>query len=278
MRRSVKDFSGKVAVVTGAGSGIGRATAILLAELGAKVHVVDIDDERAQNVASEIKVAGGRAVWHVVDATDSTAVELLADAVFTEDGRVDVLHNNAGIAAMGAVEETPLQTWRRLVELNLMGVVHGVHAFVPRMLAQGEGHIVNTASAAGLAPVPGMVPYATTKHAVVGLSESLNAELSRRGVYVTALCPGTINTAILDATIYSDALVGARDHLDKRASQLAASPDKVAAAVVDAIVRRQLICTVPNIQVRPIWLLWRISPVLVQPLSRLMKRALFGPS
>src|SRR5918999_4572306 len=131
------DFSGRVAVVTGAGSGIGRSTALLLARLGATVHAADLDEQAVAAVVAEIEAAGGRGTAHVTDVTDPASVEALAERVFEAHGAVDVLHNNAGVGHAGPVEETTLDEWNRVLSVNLMGVVHGVHCFVPRMLRQG---------------------------------------------------------------------------------------------------------------------------------------------
>ena len=152
------EFTGKVAVVTGAGSGIGCATALLLGRLGAKVHTADVNERSARVVCADIDAAGGHSVAHHVDVSDPASVEALANAVYDEDGAVDILHNNAGVGYGGPVDETTLDEWQRVLGVNLMGVVHGIHFFVPRMLQQGRpGHIVNTASLAGLVPVAEMV-------------------------------------------------------------------------------------------------------------------------
>ena len=273
MRSRERDFSGQVAVVTGAGSGIGRSTALLLARLGARVHVADVDEQRAAAVAVEIEAAGGSATAHAVDVTDPAAVEALAGRVFEADGGVDVLHNNAGVGHGGPVEQTSLEEWQRVLGVNLMGVVHGIHFFVPRMLAQGRpGHIVNTASMAGLVAVAEMAPYATSKHAVVGLSESLNAELASRGIHVTAICPGLINTPIIAAAHLGGELAANRERIQRFYERFGSSPDVVAKAVVDAIVRKKIIRTVPRHHVVLNWGLRRISPRAAQPLARLNTR------
>ena len=165
----------KVAVVTGAGSGIGRSIARLLGRSGAKVHCVGTTSSSEAAVAAELP--NGQA--HTVDVVDAQAMRALADKVFAIDGRVDLLFNNAGIGHAGRVVETELEDWRRILDVDVMGVVNGIHAFLPRMLEQPTAaHIVNTASGAGLFPHPRMAPYTAAKHAVVGLSTSLAAELA----------------------------------------------------------------------------------------------------
>ncbi len=264
-----RDFQGRVAVVTGAGSGIGRSTTLLLGRLGAHVHAVDLDGDTAARVAAEIESAGGTATPHAVDVTDASAVGELAEQVFAAHGAVHVLHNNAGIGHGGPVEETTLEDWERVIGVNVMGVVHGVHAFVPRMLEQGgRAHVVNTASLAGLVPVANMAPYCTSKHAIVGLSESLNAELSPRGVHVTAICPGIIDTAIVGTAAMRGELAARQERIGDFYKRFGASPAQVAEAVVDAIRRRQVIRTVPRSHAAVGWAVRRISPRAAQVLAR----------
>lgn len=271
-------FTGQVAVVTGAGSGIGRSTALLLARLGAAVHAADLDERGVNAVVAEIEAAGGRGTAHVTDVGDAAAVEALADRVFAADGAVDVLHNNAGVGHAGAVSDTTLAEWQRVLAVNLMGVVHGIHHFVPRMLRQGRsGHVVNTASMAGLVPVAEMVPYATSKHAVVGLSESLNAELAPRGIHVSAVCPGFVNTSIVADAQLEGTHAERRDQIQRFYERFGCSPDVVAEAVVDAIRRKKIIRTVPRHHVVLTWALRRISPRAAQPLARLSMRMVSRP-
>ncbi len=277
MASDERDFAGKVTVVTGAGSGIGRSTALLLARLGAKVHVVDVDEASATRVAAEIESAGGQASVHTADVRDPASVEALAERVFAEDGAVDVLHNNAGVGHAGPVDQTSLEEWQRVLGVNLMGVVHGVHFFVPRMLAQGRpSHIVNTASMAGLVAIAEMAPYATSKHAVVGLSESLNSELSPRGIHVSAICPGIINTPIIAASHLEGAVGRERDRVQRFYERFGASPDVVADAVVDAIRKKKLIRVVPRSHGALQWGLRRLSPRFAQPMGRLGQRMTSG--
>jgi NAD(P)-dependent dehydrogenase (short-subunit alcohol dehydrogenase family) len=272
-----RDFTGKVVVITGAGSGIGRSTALLFARLGAKLHVVDLDGARAESVRAEIESAGGIARAHKVDCADSAAVEQLAETVFAEEHAVDVLHNNAGIGHGGDVDETTLEDWERVISVNLMSTVYGVNAFVPRMLTQGRpSHVVNTASMAGLVPTPRMAPYCTSKFAVVGLSRSLAAELKPRGIGVSAICPGIIDTAIVHDGVLRGDLSRRAEKIEAFYRRRGASPDVVAESVVDAVRRNRLIVPVPRSHVVPGWLVDRLSPRLSQSLATLTARFVTG--
>jgi NAD(P)-dependent dehydrogenase (short-subunit alcohol dehydrogenase family) len=267
------DLSGKITVITGAGSGIGRATARLFARRGARVHVVDVNGDSATAVAAEIESAGGSAMAHVVDVADPEAVEALAREVFETDRRVDILHNNAGIGHAGNIEATTMEDWQRVISVNLLGVAYGVQAFVPRMLAQGRrAVVVNTASEAGLVPTARMAPYTASKFGVVGMSEALNAELAPRGIRVIAVCPGIINTAIVRTGIMRGEIADIHDKAIAFYSKRGASPDVVAEAVLKAVEKPRLIVPVPRSHVSLPYLLHRISPRIVQPLSRQMSR------
>ncbi|MEA2170734.1 MAG: hypothetical protein QOF76_4034 [Solirubrobacteraceae bacterium] len=271
----MSDLHGKIAVVTGAGSGIGRATAARLARDGALVHAADLHAQAVEETVREITAAGGRATAHTVDVTDADAVQALADTIFAGDGRVDILYNNAGIGSGGPTELTSVASWRAVIDVNVMGVIHGIAAFGPRMLHQsGGGHILNTASAAGLVPVPQMVAYATSKHAVVGLTESLNAEWEKQGVRVTAICPGIINTPITRNAEMIGPVAANRERIVKFYERFGATADDVASAVVSALGSRVIIRTVPRSHVIPMWTMRRLSPRLAQPLSRIGARLL----
>ena len=267
------DLSGKITVVTGAGSGIGRATARLFARQGARVHVVDVNRDSATAVVAEIEAAGGGAMAHVVDVSDPDAVEALARDVFETDRRVDILHNNAGIGHAGNIEATTMEDWQRVINVNLLGVAYGVQAFVPRMLAQGRpAVVVNTASEAGLVPTARMAPYTASKFGVVGMSEALNAELAPRGIRVIAVCPGIINTAIVRTGIMRGEIADIHDKAIAFYSKRGVSPDVVAEAVLKAVEKPRLIVPVPKSHVSLPYLLHRISPRIIQPLSRQMSR------
>jgi NAD(P)-dependent dehydrogenase (short-subunit alcohol dehydrogenase family) len=191
-------FAGRVAIVTGGGSGIGAAIARALAARGSTVVIADIDEAAGKTLADEIgKGPAGSASAEVVDVTDADAVADLVASVAAAYGGLDLIFNNAGIAVAGLVEELTVDHWNRVIDVNLRGVVHGVHAAYPVMLRQGHGHIINTASLAGLVPGPGLAPYVAVKHGVVGLSLSLRAEAALRGVKVSAVCPGFVDTPLL---------------------------------------------------------------------------------
>jgi NAD(P)-dependent dehydrogenase (short-subunit alcohol dehydrogenase family) len=254
------DWAGKTAVVTGAGSGIGRSIARLLASRGVTVHVADRDTPSAEAVASEIRDTGGNAVAHTVDVTDVDAVIALADAVFA-DGPLDLLFNNAGIGHAGAVVDTTLEDWHRLIDVNLMGVVHGLHAFLPRLLAQDRSaHIVNTASMAGLVPNAGLAAYSATKAAVVSLTDALSVELIGSRVRVAALCPGVIDTAIVSTSTMRGAWADRRQRTVDLYAKRGASPDVVARQALGAVARGRTIVPTPRYQTVPHWWLKRVIP------------------
>jgi monooxygenase len=264
---------GQIAVVTGAGSGIGRAIARLLSAEGARVHCADID-----GAAASATVAGlDDARAHTLDVTDAAAVAALADAIYAEDGRVDLLFNNAGIGHAARVEDSSLHDWQRVLAVNLMGVVHGIHAFLPRMQQQaGLSRIVNTASGAGLFPHPRMAPYCASKHAVVGLSTSLAAELHGSAVGVTILCPGVIDTAIAATTRMSGETLAHQSDAVAYYARHGAAPEKVAADVLAAVRRRRLFCLTPWTQTGIGWLLYRLSPRLAMRIMRAQVNRILG--
>jgi NAD(P)-dependent dehydrogenase (short-subunit alcohol dehydrogenase family) len=263
------ELAGKIAVITGAGSGIGAATATLLAARGATVHLADLNADAADAVARQVRQAGGSAQAHAVDVCDPAAVEALAKAVYDADGRVDILHNNAGIGHAGNIEATTIEDWQRVIGVNLLGVAYGIQAFVPRMLAQGRpATIVNTASLLGLVPAALMAPYCASKYGVVGMTEALHAELSGQGIHVSAVCPGVINTAIARTGIMRGQMETIQDQVTATYARRGTSPEAVAQAVLHAIRTRKMIITVPRKEALPGVLLHRISPRLAQPVAR----------
>ncbi len=195
----MRDLAGKVAVVTGGGSGIGRGLCRGFAAEGMAVAVADVDPASAEETAAGLRARGARAIAVRTDVSDRKALEELAERVSRELGGVHLVCNNAGVFVGGRPLENTEADWRWLLDVNLMGVVHGCHVFAPRLLAQGEGHIVNTASVGGFLAGPELDVYCATKFAVVGFSEALRAELAPRGVGVSILCPGQIATRLAES-------------------------------------------------------------------------------
>ena len=188
---------GQVAVITGAASGIGKALALAFAGRGLHVVLADIEAGPLRAAADEVAAAGVTALPVVTDVSKRDSVQALAQATYDRFGAAHVVCNNAGVLAMGKVHETPVETWAWMLDVNLWGVIHGVQAFVPRMLAGGQpGHVVNTASMAGMVPPENQGAYAATKYAVVGLTETLARELRKTPVNVSVLCPGLVDTGI----------------------------------------------------------------------------------
>lgn len=190
------DIQRKVAVVTGGASGIGRATALALAREGADLVLADVNDAAMEEARKEIAALGRKAVAVHTDVSKLDDVRKLFDRSLSEMGQVDILMNNAGVHMVGPVEKIPIADWEWIIGINLWSVIYGAKAFLPHMLERGSGHIVNTASMAGLVGIEPSIPYTTTKFAVVGLSEGLAIYLRPKGIGVSVLCPGFVATNI----------------------------------------------------------------------------------
>ena len=196
----MRELSGKVAVVTGGGSGIGRGMAFAFAEAGMRVVVSDIEGPAAEKVAAEIGATGATALAVQTDVSRRESVEALADRAYGELGSVELLCNNAGVAVFGPLAEQRDSDWRWVLSVNLDGVVNGLQAFLPRMRQQaGPKHVVNTASLAGVMSMPGLGIYTASKYAVVGISETLRLEGASYGLGCSVLCPGAVHTNILSS-------------------------------------------------------------------------------
>ncbi|MFI8832858.1 SDR family oxidoreductase [Streptomyces afghaniensis] len=243
-------FGGQLVLVTGAGSGIGRATALAFAEAGARVVAVDRNAEAAARAAESSRLAGAPAAWaEMVDVSDEQAMEKLAEKVTAEYGMVDVLVNNAGIGLSGSFFDTTPEDWKKVLDVNLWGVIHGCRLFGRRMAERGQGgHIVNVASAAAYQPSRALPAYSTSKAAVLMLSECLRAELAGQGIGVTAVCPGFVNTAITSTAHFAGVDAGEEKRLQQRAARLYGlrnyPPEKVAAAILRAVVRNEAVVPV----------------------------------
>jgi NAD(P)-dependent dehydrogenase (short-subunit alcohol dehydrogenase family) len=252
---------GRIAIVTGGGSGIGEALSRALAARGDTVVVADIDGAAAERVAGEIGAASTAAK---VDVRDAAAVQALVDDTVAAHGRLDLIFNNAGIGIGGDVLELTVAHWDRIIDINLRGVVHGVQAAYPVMAKQRSGHIINTASIAGLIQPPYMGPYVATKHAVVGLSLSLRGEAKAHGVNVTVVCPGWTDTPILDSTGPDDLPKptmaqdgGVREVAEKMGRLYTTS--ELAQDVLTAIDRNKAMVVTPR-KFRMLWRVQRLSP------------------
>jgi NAD(P)-dependent dehydrogenase (short-subunit alcohol dehydrogenase family) len=195
----MRELKGRVAVVTGGGSGIGRGLCRAFAAEGMAVAVADVDRASAEETAAALRQGGARAIAVHTDVSDRKSVQDLAERVARDLGGVHLVCNNAGVCVGGRPLEHTEADWRWLLGVNLMGVVHGCHVFAPRLVAQGEGHLVNTASVGGLLAGPDLDVYCATKFAVVGFSEALRAELAPRGVGVSILCPGPVATRLAES-------------------------------------------------------------------------------
>ncbi len=187
-------LDGKVAVITGAGSGIGKATALLFAQHGAKICAVDLDKARAEATAAEIVNREGQAVAEQADVSDRLSIQSLAQRVVAKYGRVDILFNNAGIGHSGSVLECTEEDWDTVMSVNVKGVYLCCHFFLPHMLAQGEGNIINMASVLALTGVPKRAVYSASKGAIVALTRQMAIEYARRNIRVNCISPGTVET------------------------------------------------------------------------------------
>ncbi len=223
----MQELRDRVAVVTGAGGGIGRALALAFAAEGMDVVAADVDGEAVEAVAEEVRAAGRRALGVATDVSKRDEVEVLARRTWDELGGCHLLCNNAGVIVMGPLAERSDHDWQWVIDVNLRGVVNGLQAFLPRMRSlDGERHIVNTASISGLIALPWVGVYAATKYGVVAISETLRAELARDGIGVSVLCPGGVTTRILQAERNRpQELGGARERAKGTIRSLAASAD-----------------------------------------------------
>jgi NAD(P)-dependent dehydrogenase (short-subunit alcohol dehydrogenase family) len=253
----------RVAIVTGGASGIGRALAEELGARGFQVVLADRQIELAEEAAAAIRERGGSASAAALDVRVLGEVEQLIRETFEGSGRIDLLFNNAGIGVGGEIRDYALEDWEDVFEVNLRGVVHGVHAAYPLMIRQGFGHIVNTASMAGLITAPMSGSYSTTKHAVVGLSKALRVEAKTYGVRVSVLCPGVIRTPILRGGRYGRVnLPVSEQESEERFERLRPmDADLFAKKVLRSVFRNRAIIVFPRW-----WKIWwyveRISPTL----------------
>lgn len=261
----IRIYRDATAIITGAASGIGRALAEELVARGCEVVLADLQIEQAEEVAAALREAGGKATAAWLDVTDHAKFEQLVKETVARTGRLDYLFNNAGIThGMGAgARHYRIEDWRRMIDVNLGGIVNGVQAAYNLMIDQGFGHIVNTASLAGLVPSAGTTSYVTTKHAVVGLSHNLRIEAAQLGVRVSVLCPGVIRTPLIEGGVYGRSVPGVSPEMtrDMWEKQKPISPEEFVKKSLDAVARNEGIVVLPA-SWKLFWWLFRLSPSL----------------
>ena len=261
-------LAGPSAVVTGGGSGIGAALCRALVAAGAHVVVADIDLAAARRVAEDVtttrsgpgagSAGAGSAEPAHLDVTNAAAVSALVEEVVATRGGLDLMFANAGITWGGDTDKLTLEQWNAIIDVNVRGVVHCVHAAYPHMIDRGAGAIVLTASMGGLCPAGLITSYAMTKHAVVGLGLSLRAEAAGHGVGVTVVCPAAVDTAILDKGEL-DGFGGRHFYLDGQGVRRPLDPDRLAASVLDGVARNRALVIEPA-RARATWRLQRLAP------------------
>nr|WP_326750417.1 SDR family oxidoreductase [Streptomyces virginiae] len=270
-------FAGQLVLVTGAASGIGRATAFAFAEAGARVVAVDRDAEGAARTADMSRLVGAAEAWaECVDVSDEQAMEKLAAKVAAEYGIVDVLVNNAGIGLSGSFLDTTAEDWKKVLDVNLWGVIHGCRIFGKQMAERGQGgHIVNTASAAAYLPSRTLPAYSTSKAAVLMLSECLRAELASKSIGVSAICPGIVNTNITATSRFAGVDEAEEKRCQERSSRLYGlrnfPPEKVADAILRAVVRNEAVVPVTPESKGALWMS-RFAPRALRRIARLEPR------
>ncbi|MBI9077347.1 MAG: SDR family oxidoreductase [Desulfatibacillum sp.] len=253
----MNQFKGKTAIVTGGASGMGEFLCRKLAAAGANVIVADIAFEKAGEIAREIRAAGGHATASALDVTDKGAVYALVEKTAQENGRLDYMFNNAGILVVGEIRDMTPGQWDRLLEVNVMGVLHGTLAAYSVMLRQGFGHIVNTASMAGLIYQPVTAAYVMSKQAAVGLSLSLRTEAAGLGVKVSVVCPGYVDTSLY--TNCQSVKADVQDVLGMLPVR-ACRADKAADKILSGAIKNKALIVFP-LHARILWWAYRFFPI-----------------
>ena len=273
----IKNLKNKVVVITGAGSGIGRLTALEFSRKGADLVIADISDERLADVAKEIRALGARVLTRKVDVSKRDDVKAFAEYVIQERGHVDVLHNNAGVSVGGTVVDSSIENWEWIFKINFWGVLYGIKAFLPYMIERRSGHIVNTSSLFGLIGIPGTPAYNATKFAVVGLGETLRAEVQKYNIGVSTICPSWMRTRIaVDGRMeMKENTVANNDNVVKAYEKYAWPPEWVAKAVIKAVRKNKSVVPVgPDA-----WMLWftkRLSQNLYDVMMSIGSKILLG--
>jgi NAD(P)-dependent dehydrogenase (short-subunit alcohol dehydrogenase family) len=238
---AMKALEDKVVVITGAASGIGRATAIAFARERTKLVLCDKNEEGLRSLERELG-ASKHVEWRVVDVSKREEMRAFADDVHARFDAVDVIVNNAGVGQSGGMLDTSLEDWEWVLGVNLWGVIHGCHFFVPKMVARGKGgHVVNVSSVFGFFAPPGSIGYCAAKFGVFGMSESLRGELEPHGIGVSTICPGMINTNIVKEGRYTDQTRASRENVVAQFEKRGHSPDVVAKAIMSAVKKNRAV-------------------------------------
>lgn len=256
----MSNFNGKNVIITGAADGIGKSLALKLNQQGAKVIATDINEEK---LALLTGLTNGSVVCEPLDVTDADAVELLFKEVKEQLGQIDYVFNNAGIAVTGDCRDISLDQWRKVTDVNQWGVIHGAMAAYQIMADQGNGHIINVASLAGLIPFPTNLPYSATKSAVAGLSMSLRAEAQDLGIKVSVVCPGFIRSNIFDAT---EMVNVPREAIVSNIAFKLVETDVAADKILSGVTKNKAVIVFPS-YAKILWWIYRLSPALVKPLA-----------
>ena len=268
----MKNFNNKTVLITGAGSGIGRETAYAFSQLGAVILIADINEIGSQETIAQIEKKGGQASFYYCDVGDKDSVRELSEKVHAIYEHVDILINNAGIGAAGTFLNTTLETWDKVIDINLKGVIYGCHYFLPKMVeSKQECHVINLASAAAFFAPQEMPIYGTSKSAVLGFSEILRADMAKHNIGVTTICPGIINTPIVANTKVETDKNNADSFIKntvKMYDRRNYPPSKVAKAIVKAVQNNKSITPVSP----EAWVMYygkRFIPSLWNRLARL---------
>ena len=260
------EIRGKKVLITGAASGIGRATATAMAGLGARLFLTDINSDGLEEARRGIEERGGEVcLARALDVSDYASVKALADDIHAEFGPLDILANVAGVALFSQVEDMTHDQWERIVNINLWGPYHGIECFVPEMVRAGKGgHIVSVSSTAGIIGLPWHVAYAGTKHALVGSSEVLRFDLRKHNIGVSVILPGAVNTDLVQTTV-----INADEEACQKSRQMfsrhAIAPEKVADLIINAIERNKFM-VITSADIKLLYFLKRTFP----PMYRLI--------
>lgn len=257
------EFNNKTVIITGGADGIGKALSLKLVRANARVVITDINEEKLARLSEAIDDSGAQATFEVLDVTNEIAVQQLVNDVKDEFGQIDYIFNNAGIAVTGDGRDISMEQWRKVTDVNQWGVIHGAMAAYKVMAEQGNGHIVNIASLAGLIPFPGNLPYSATKFAVVGLSMSLRDEAQDLGVKVSVVCPGFIRSNIFDAT---EMVNVPKEAIISNIAFKLVDTDTAAEKILKGVKKNTAVIVFPA-YAKIFWWLYRCCPAAMKPIT-----------